>query len=86
MREYVLHQAEGQFYGSLFGSLRRYARNWLRRRTLRRVADLDDHLLKDIGLTRAEVDSVLDLPLVFDPVTELHRRLDVRRRRASPIG
>ena len=28
MRDYVLNQAEGQFYGSLFGNLRRYIHNW----------------------------------------------------------
>jgi uncharacterized protein YjiS (DUF1127 family) len=80
MRDYVLNQAEGQFYGSLFGNLRRYIHNWTQRRMLKNIEDLDDHLLQDIGLTRDTVESVLDLPLVYDPVTELHRRLNARHR------
>jgi uncharacterized protein YjiS (DUF1127 family) len=80
MREYVLNQAEGQFYGSLFGNLRRYIHNWTRRRMLKSVQELDDYWLQDIGLTRNAVESVLDLPLVYDPVTELHRRLNACHR------
>jgi uncharacterized protein YjiS (DUF1127 family) len=80
MRDYVLNQADGQFYGSLFGNLRRYIHNWTRRRMLKSVQELDDYLLQDIGLTRDAVESVLDLPLVYDPVTELHRRLNARHR------
>jgi uncharacterized protein YjiS (DUF1127 family) len=80
MRDYVLNQAEGQFYGSLFGNLRRYIHNWTRRRMLRSVENLDDYLLRDIGLTRSVVESVLDLPLVYDPVVELHRRLSSPQR------
>jgi uncharacterized protein YjiS (DUF1127 family) len=80
MRDYVLNQAEGQFHGSLFGNLRRYVHNWTRRRMLRSVEELDDYLLRDIGLTRSAVESVLDLPLVYDPVVELHRRLSAPQR------
>ena len=80
MRDYVLNQAESQFYGSLFGNLRRYIHNWTRRRLLKSVEDLDDYLLRDIGLTRDAVESVLDLPLVYDPVIELHRRLNAPQR------
>jgi uncharacterized protein YjiS (DUF1127 family) len=80
MRDFVLNQAEGQFYGSLFGNLRRYIHNWTRRRILKSVQELDDYLLQDIGLTRDAVESVLDLPLVYDPVTELHRRLNSPHR------
>jgi len=80
MRDYVLNQAEGQFYGSLFSNLRRYIHNWTRRRMLKSVEELDDYLLRDIGLTRESVESVLDLPLVYDPVIELHRRLNAPQR------
>ena len=47
---------------------------------LRSVEELDDYLLRDIGLTRSAVESVLDLPLVYDPVVELHRRLSAPQR------
>ena len=85
MREYVLHQADQQFHGSLFGNLRRYLSNWHKRRMLKQVHDLDDYILKDIGLERAEVEEALYLPLDYDPITELHRRVDQRRRFARNI-
>jgi uncharacterized protein YjiS (DUF1127 family) len=81
MREYALNQADQQFYGSLFGNLRRYLRNWQKRRALKQVHELDDYLLEDIGVERAEVEDALNLPLVFDPIFELHRRVNARRSR-----
>lgn len=80
MREYALNQADQEFYGSLFGNLRRYLRNWHKRRALKQVHDLDDHILKDIGVERAEVEDALNLPLAYDPIFELHRRVNARRR------
>ena len=85
MREYALNQADQQFYGSLFGGLRRYLRNWTKRRALKQVYDLDDYVLKDIGLERAELQDVLHLPLDYDPIAELHRRVDRHRRLDSYV-
>jgi uncharacterized protein YjiS (DUF1127 family) len=79
MREYALNQADQQFYGSLFGNLRRYLRNWLKRRALKQVQDLDDYILHDIGVDRTEVEEALNLSLVYDPIYELHRRVNARR-------
>jgi uncharacterized protein YjiS (DUF1127 family) len=79
MREYVLNQADQQFYGSLFGNLRRYLRNWLKRRALKQVQDLDDYILDDIGVDRTEVEEALNLSLAYDPIYELHRRVNARR-------
>lgn len=84
MREYALHQASQEFHGLLFGDLRRAVKNWLKRRMLRQVQDLDDHILKDIGLSREDVTQAVDLPLAYDPILELERRLD-RRRRFDPL-
>jgi uncharacterized protein YjiS (DUF1127 family) len=80
MREYALHQASQEFHGLLFGNLRRAAKNWFKRRMVRQVQDLDDYILKDIGLSREDVTQALDLPLAYDPIIELERRLDRRRR------
>jgi uncharacterized protein YjiS (DUF1127 family) len=80
MREYALNQADQEFYGSLFGNLRRSFRNWRKRQMLKQVHDLDDYILKDIGLDRHEVADVLHLSLDYDPIAELHRRAEVRRR------
>jgi uncharacterized protein YjiS (DUF1127 family) len=80
MREYALHQASQEFHGLLLGNLRRAAKNWFKRRMVRQVQDLDDYILKDIGLSRDDVTQALGLPLAYDPILELQRRLDRRRR------
>jgi uncharacterized protein YjiS (DUF1127 family) len=84
MREYALNQSDQEFYG-LIGGLRRSVSNLLKRRTLRSVHDLDDHILKDIGVSRDQVASVLRLPLQYDPIVELQRRIEADRRRFSRL-
>jgi len=84
MREYALNQSDQEFYG-LIGGLRRTLSNLLKRRILRSVHDLDDHILKDIGLSRDEVANALRLPLQYDPIVELQRRIDADRRRFARL-
>lgn len=43
------------------------------RRALATLNELDDHLLRDAGLTRQDVSQVLSQPLSVDATTELHR-------------
>lgn len=47
------------------------------RRSARAMMDLDDHLLRDIGLTRADVVEYLSSPSRHDPLVFL----EVRRER-----
>jgi uncharacterized protein YjiS (DUF1127 family) len=84
MREYALHQSDQEFYGPI-GNLRRYLSNLLKRRMLKKVHELDDHILKDIGLSRQDVATVLDLPLQYDPIIELQRRIEADRRRFANL-
>lgn len=51
------------------------------RRAVRELWRLDDHMLRDIGLTRGDVAAALALPLDKDPSTRL-RILAVERRAA----
>lgn len=51
-----------------------------RRRGVTRLLDLDDHMLKDIGVTRGEVEIATKLPLSVDAAIEL-RRMSIERRR-----
>lgn len=51
------------------------------RRTLRRMLDLEDYALDDMGVIRGEIDWVLSLPLSIDAGAEL-RRLSRQRRKA----
>ncbi len=43
------------------------------RRQLKSLSHLDDHVLRDIGLTRGDVARTLSQPLSVDAHTELHR-------------
>jgi uncharacterized protein YjiS (DUF1127 family) len=82
MREYALSQARSIEATHSFSRLRLLMSNWLKRRQLRRVENLDDHILQDIGVTRSELATALRLPLGIDPVWELERtrrRLNGRR-------
>lgn len=51
-----------------------------KRRQFNRLHDLDDNMLKDIGVTRGEVEIAASLPLSVDAATEL-RRMSLERRR-----
>jgi uncharacterized protein YjiS (DUF1127 family) len=83
MREYALSQALHQDQTHAFAGARRMLSNLLKRRRLRRVEELDDHILDDIGLTRAELATALSLPLSMDPIWELNRQ---SRGRRSSLG
>lgn len=79
MREYALHEFEHREAGWPFGLLSRLARNLWRRRTLHRLALLEDHVLADIGLSRHDVMMARRLPLSIDPIYEIERMAHHRR-------
>jgi len=74
MREYILTQAQNRERTHAFPTLRRVLNNWRKRRSLRKLEDLDDHMLMDIGLTRAELIYAQKLPLDIDPIGEIGRQ------------
>lgn len=78
MRDYILNQAETAGKTFAFPALHRMIGNWRKRRQLRQLEQLDDHVLMDIGLTRDELIRVQRVPLALDPVSEL---LNVRPAR-----
>ena len=59
-------------------------RNAVRRRTVKRLLELDDRILHDIGVTRAEARRVSGLPLSVDPLDELYRLALSRRSGYRP--
>lgn len=83
MRHDILFPTLSVDIGQPFAGLRQLANNWLKRQRLRRLEDLDDRLLDDIGVTRDEVTAALRLPLAVDPVGELNRRSRARRVRGQ---
>ena len=79
MREHMFTQAPGRELAHAFPALPRLVKNWWKRRSLRKLEDLDDYMLSDIGLTRADLIFAQKLPLDIDPVAEV-----VRERRLQP--
>jgi uncharacterized protein YjiS (DUF1127 family) len=74
MRDYALHQARtaGNLAGT--GIAERLLRNWLARRAVRRLESLDDHMLRDIGATRADIAWAAKLPLTINAALALQER------------
>ena len=56
--------------------------NWRKRRRLRGLQEMNDQMLEDIGLTRADVVATLGQPMSVDPIWDLERRA-LRRRNQS---
>ena len=57
---------------------------WIQRVTIRRLQELDDHLLKDIGVDRSEIDSIAHTKGIermrrYDSITGYMRRPDAPR-------
>ena len=55
------------------------------RQELARLADRDDRMLADIGLTRSDLDAAYCVPLWRDPFSVLERRA-AERRSSRPIN
>jgi uncharacterized protein YjiS (DUF1127 family) len=73
----------------LVQSLRRIILAVKRRRVLTRLAELDDHLLADIGITRYDLSAAGREPLLRDPTTLLAQRARDRRdawSRSPPLA
>jgi uncharacterized protein YjiS (DUF1127 family) len=70
MRDYALHQAE--FHNALpAGWLGTLWRNWQARRSVAALEQLDDHLLRDIGVRRADISNATLTPLSENAVLAL---------------
>ncbi|RVU16672.1 DUF1127 domain-containing protein [Methylobacterium oryzihabitans] len=52
---------------------------WNRRQAIHRIAEFDDRMLKDIGLSRSDVSGALDVPWRHDPTEHLVDRRTSRR-------
>jgi uncharacterized protein YjiS (DUF1127 family) len=56
-------------------------KSWSNRRQIANLAEFDDHMLADIGLSRADVRETLDLPFSHDLGRELQLRATRNHRR-----
>jgi uncharacterized protein YjiS (DUF1127 family) len=85
----VLHSSRPTFLGRVAGlamtSVIRFAKAIRHRAEVRQLADFDDHMLEDIGLTRGEVDGALDQSIFENPSVLLVRSFE-RRQRSQPMA
>ena len=65
-------QASGDLPGA--GLLVNLFRNWSARRAVRRLAELDDHLLRDIGAAREDIAWVARQPLTVNAALVMEER------------
>lgn len=80
MRDYALNRAEAAEAAGSMSLLWGFIRNWRARRAVERLDALDDFLLRDIGVTRAEVHWASGLPLSVNAALLLEERATRRRR------
>jgi uncharacterized protein YjiS (DUF1127 family) len=73
----------GSGHAGITSFISRVMRHWNDRRTVHAMSQLDDHLLADIGLTRADLDWALHQPSSGRPSEELTRLAAERRARRN---
>ena len=83
MRDFVLNQAISQGEYGVVSFARRILRNWKAKRRVIRLGDFDDYLLRDIGVTRGEVEWAAGLPLTVNAAVALEERAFRRRRKGD---
>lgn len=77
--------------GSLWAKMRAWVRavesTWARRKIMHELVCLDDHLLRDMGITRQDLESTMADPALGDPTLRLAARAREARcgRRASAM-
>jgi uncharacterized protein YjiS (DUF1127 family) len=81
----------GRTFANLAAVVARFVRPvvgaWHHRHDAALLASMDDRMLRDIGLTRADVSDALSQPIWRDPTLVLVRRRGERKsaRRATPV-
>ena len=80
MNDYALHQARvsGNLEGG--GLLTRLIANWQARRGVASLIELDDHMLRDIGVSRGDVSRLKHLPLGQNAAQVLEELARLRRQ------
>jgi uncharacterized protein YjiS (DUF1127 family) len=66
---------------SVARGFRQAYKSWRNHKAVATLADFDDHMLADLGLTRGDVREALNLPFTNDPGRELQFRASRNIRR-----
>lgn len=85
MRDYALNRARSAEAAGLTFGLAQLIRNWRARRAVTRLEDFDDYMLRDIGVTRDDVNWAAGLPLTVNAALALEERSLRRRRGLLPV-
>jgi len=80
MRDYALNQALSRGEYGIVSLLRRVARNWKAKRRIAALGSFDDYMLRDIGVTRDEIQWAAGLPLTVNAALALEERAFRRRQ------
>jgi uncharacterized protein YjiS (DUF1127 family) len=83
MHEYFEDRAGALGEVASFFNLGTLWRHWQAHRSVKHLASLDDHVLRDIGLTRSDVEWAERVPLTQNAVLALEDRIHRRRRSAG---
>ncbi len=75
----LLAQAVAALGATVGRAWRQWVEAWRRRRDFAMLASFDDYMLKDIGLSRGDLNDALAEPLWRDPTAVLVRRQTERR-------
>ena len=73
MEDYASFLARSRLPHGIFGRLVQLLQHWRSRRSFARLRHASEYQLKDIGLSRADVERLANLPLAVDPVWEAER-------------
>ena len=84
MRDYALNQALSRGEYGIVYFLRRLSRNWKAKRRIASLGNFDDYMLRDIGVTRDEVQWAAGLPLTVNAAVALEERA-LRRRQSGRL-
>lgn len=79
MRDYALNRAISLGEYGAVSFIRRLLQNWKARRRIVNLSHYDDHMLRDIGVSRNEVEWAAGLPLTVNAALALEERAFKRR-------
>ena len=80
MRDYALNQAISRGEYGIVSLLRRVTRNWKAKRRIAALGGFDYYMLRDIGVTREEIQWAAGLPLTVNAAVALEERAFRRRQ------
>jgi uncharacterized protein YjiS (DUF1127 family) len=83
MRDYASSRAAAIDSASPATFVGRLIANWKDRRRIASLAHYDDHMLRDIGVSRADLAWAASLPLTVNASLALEQRAFARQRKAA---